>query len=352
MSNLSYKSAEEILVRNYRGVKSIDFNEHKPKLFIGSSKEGLPYAEALQVILDFEIESTIWNQMTFIAGRSYQDSLRWTTYDYNFACFILSPDDTTISRGTAYASPRDNLIYEAARFAGALGDEYVYLIVPMYTKLKLPSDLEGTNLIYYDEKRENVFSAIGSAGTQIKYAIRSINSKSYRNGCDLVVRKTVTLNDLHTFDEKLRRISKEGHNGAIYIDIDRMTVINRKYTNNIGNIVIDTVYRICCDIAHTERVERLGDSFLVNVPDDMLTVISQKVIENVQRYSWASIHKDLYVTISCGLGIGVRKYPRKWLARAIISCKNAKKNGGNGTGEIVSVVPRDYNDIIIGSVYL
>ena len=46
----------------------------------------------------------------------------------DFAAFIISPDDTVISRDAENLAPRDNVIFELGLFMGVLNRQRVFLI--------------------------------------------------------------------------------------------------------------------------------------------------------------------------------------------------------------------------------
>ena len=75
----------------------------RPSMFIGSSAEGLPTAEAIQQNLDFACEVTIWSQGVLGLGKGTLESLVDRLSDFDFAALILTPDDVTVSRDVTEA---------------------------------------------------------------------------------------------------------------------------------------------------------------------------------------------------------------------------------------------------------
>ena len=72
---------------------------NKPRLFIGSSVEGLNIAYAAQKNLMHDAEVTVWPQGVFALSKSALDSLISQLDNEDFALFVFSPDDLVLIRG-------------------------------------------------------------------------------------------------------------------------------------------------------------------------------------------------------------------------------------------------------------
>lgn len=124
----------------------------KPRIFLGSStqQEKLLVAlmRGLQDIADVEPWTTV-----FSPGVSTLDRLVELTHQVDFAAFIFGLDDWT-STGTmpdttaGQASPRDNVVFEAGLFGGALGMQRTFILHAHGAKL--PTDLLGLTSIRYE----------------------------------------------------------------------------------------------------------------------------------------------------------------------------------------------------------
>lgn len=145
----------------------------KPKLFIGSSRESLDLAHAIQANLDHSINVTVWGQGVFRSTQNTMSELISATHSFDFAAFVFSADDIAQIRGEKYNIVRDNLIFEFGLFIGALGSKRVFFVIPRNAEdLHLPSDLSGIIPLSYDESREDDYKAMmGHASTEIKWAI-------------------------------------------------------------------------------------------------------------------------------------------------------------------------------------
>src|SRR6185436_7768050 len=129
----------------------------KPRLFIGSSSEGLPIAEAVQGNLWRDVEVTLWSQGVFEPSRGSLESILGKLDDQDFGLFVFSADDVTLMRGEANATIRDNVLFELGIFIGRLGRERCYFLVPdgLNEKLHLPTDLAGISPLLYEHRRSD-----------------------------------------------------------------------------------------------------------------------------------------------------------------------------------------------------
>src|SRR5919108_4171237 len=124
----------------------------KPRIFLGSSGQQEKLLKALtrglQDIADVEPWTTVFNP-----GVSTLDRLVELTREVDFAAFVFAQDDWT-TRGpspeaaSGEASPRDNVVFEAGLFGGALGMRRTFILHA--NGAKLPTDLLGLTSIRYD----------------------------------------------------------------------------------------------------------------------------------------------------------------------------------------------------------
>jgi hypothetical protein len=125
----------------------------KPKLFIGSSLKNQEVAEVLKVKLKEYAEATVWNKGVFGLGYGVLETLLNMLEDFDFAVFILAPDDVTTSKDETKLAPRDNVLFESGLFMGVLGRDRVFLVYDQSAGIKIPSDLAGVALASYDGAR-------------------------------------------------------------------------------------------------------------------------------------------------------------------------------------------------------
>lgn len=153
----------------------------RPFMFIGSSKEGLDAAKAIQQNLDHSVECQLWTQGVFGLSGGTLESLVARLDDFDFATLVLTGDDLVTSRGVQKPAPRDNVLLELGLFIGRIGRERTFIVCDREAKLKLPSDLFGiTPATYQMPDKGNMQTALGNASTEIEWVAKSLGSRSGR----------------------------------------------------------------------------------------------------------------------------------------------------------------------------
>lgn len=147
--------------------------KRQPRVFIGSSSEALPVAEAVQLGIQHEAEAVIWNQGVFKPGQWVLESLVQQCSESDFAVIVFSPDDVLEQRDEVFMTVRDNVLFELGLFMGRLGPKRTFFIYPRDRKPKIASDLEGIVPFTYTHS-ENLDAALGPVCTQLKDAIRTL----------------------------------------------------------------------------------------------------------------------------------------------------------------------------------
>jgi predicted nucleotide-binding protein len=141
----------------------------KPRVFIGSSTEGLEIAESIQAGLDYVAECTVWNQADFRPSQTTIESLVEMSVAFDFAVIVMTADDTLIKRGNTTIAPRDNLVFELGLFTGSLGRGKAFLVKCRDEKIELPSDLQGVTTIDYGRRAdENLKAALAPVCLRMK----------------------------------------------------------------------------------------------------------------------------------------------------------------------------------------
>jgi hypothetical protein len=124
----------------------------RPRIFLGSSgkqaKLVLALTRGLSEVAEVEPWTTVFNP-----GVSTLDRLVELTREVDFAAFVFAQDDWTSNpsdtAGPGQASPRDNVVFEAGLFGGALGMRRTFIL---HAKgAKLPTDLLGMTSVRYPE---------------------------------------------------------------------------------------------------------------------------------------------------------------------------------------------------------
>jgi hypothetical protein len=133
--------------------RSVTAPEEKPRIFIGSSTEGLAVAEQVKECLSHLADCYIWNEREiFATNQSYFDSLLKIINRFDYGVLVATGDDFTTSRNTVFSSPRDNVVFEFGMFLGRLGKNKVFLV--REEDSKLPSDLLGISLPSFPKQDE------------------------------------------------------------------------------------------------------------------------------------------------------------------------------------------------------
>jgi predicted nucleotide-binding protein with TIR-like domain len=124
----------------------------KPRIFLGSSGQQEKLVQALtrglRDIADVDPWTTVFNP-----GVSTLERLVELTNEVDFAAFVFAQDDWTTKGASTdepsgQASPRDNVVFEAGLFGGALGIRRTFILHA--NGAKLPTDLLGLTSIRYD----------------------------------------------------------------------------------------------------------------------------------------------------------------------------------------------------------
>jgi len=153
---------------------------NKPKLFIGSSVEGLEVAYAIQTELEHDSEPTVWSQGVFNLTQSTLHDLLSVLDTYDAAIFVMSPDDVIKMRGQSHAVTRDNVIFELGMFIGRLGPERTFMVTPRNSQdLHIPTDLLGITPGIYDNERSdgNLQAALGPFCFKVRNKLTQITKK-------------------------------------------------------------------------------------------------------------------------------------------------------------------------------
>ncbi len=155
----------------------------KPKVFIGSSTEGLKYARAIQDELRDCSVPAVWNQVDLKLGQSVFDFLLESIDKYDFGIFVFVPDDTIQIRDIEKNVVRDNVIFEHGLFTGRLGKDRTFFITPKdLEKLHIPSDFQGLINARFsaEEAKEDLKPALATACNSISKEITRIGLKTLK----------------------------------------------------------------------------------------------------------------------------------------------------------------------------
>jgi hypothetical protein len=121
----------------------------RPRIFLGSSGKQAKLLQAITRGLEDIVDVEPWTT-TFNPGRSTLDRLVELSQEVDFAAFVFAQDDwtTTDASESGQASPRDNVVFEAGLFGGALGMRRTFILHANGSKL--PTDLLGLTSVRYE----------------------------------------------------------------------------------------------------------------------------------------------------------------------------------------------------------
>src|SRR5512134_2282730 len=127
----------------------------KPRIFLGSSGKQAKLLQALTRGLEDVARVEPWTT-SFNPGTTTLERLLELAHEVDFAAFVFARDDwtsTSVSPSPApeagQASPRDNVVFEAGLFGGALGMRRTFILHA--NGAKLPTDLLGLTSIRYGD---------------------------------------------------------------------------------------------------------------------------------------------------------------------------------------------------------
>jgi hypothetical protein len=127
----------------------------RPRIFLGSSGKQEKLVQALTRGLEDVAHVEPWTT-SFNPGTTTLERLLELAHQVDFAAFVFAHDDWTTNSpqasplpGSGQASPRDNVVFEAGLFGGALGMRRTFILHASGSKL--PSDLLGLTCVRYGE---------------------------------------------------------------------------------------------------------------------------------------------------------------------------------------------------------
>jgi hypothetical protein len=147
----------------------------KPRIFLGSSAKQEKLVKALVRGLEDVAHVEPW-RTSFNPGTSTLERLLELAHEVDFAAFVFARDDWTTRGAPAsdpseagQASPRDNVVFEAGLFGGALGMRRTFILHA--NGAKLPSDLLGLTCVRYGEA--TIATEMRAVNQKLRKAIES-----------------------------------------------------------------------------------------------------------------------------------------------------------------------------------
>lgn len=246
----------------------------KPRLFIGSSVEGLPVARAIKAELDYDMEVTVWSQGVFKLSHSPLEDLSTVLENSDFASFVFLPEDKLEIRGEEKTTVRDNVVFELGLFYGKLGRDRVSYIMPRGYDLHLPSDLTGVTGGTFEYPNTNMQAGVGSYCEQIREQLR-MNKITFpekgRFGSNMLGERILSINEKGSFKANVPR----GKELTI-----KISVVDRK---GLFSYDISSFGDWMVDLYNEEKNEQIVK--IVGPSDsDMGIIISEEGDINIQAF--------------------------------------------------------------------
>src|SRR4030095_16436871 len=125
---------------------------NKPRIFLGSSGKQKELLDALTHGLEDICHVEPWTT-SFNPGTTTLERLVELSREVDFAAFVFAQDDWTSqsekpSKDSSQGSPRDNVVFEAGLFGGALGMRRTFILHANCAKT--PSDSFRLTSVPYD----------------------------------------------------------------------------------------------------------------------------------------------------------------------------------------------------------
>jgi hypothetical protein len=169
----------------------------RPRIFVGSSVEALPVAQAIQRAFDHVYEVELWTQGTFRLTRGTLESLDQALGRFDFGVFVMIADDLAVTRGVQRGTVRDNVLFETGLFIGSLGRDRVFMVADRAARVSLPSDLAGVSIASFEaHTSHNIDAALGAAATQIGREIERLGVRERRSQVKVFARRIDARGDI------------------------------------------------------------------------------------------------------------------------------------------------------------
>ncbi|MBI3479086.1 MAG: nucleotide-binding protein [Nitrosomonadales bacterium] len=127
-------------------------------IFVGSSSEAAKYYEHVCSTLEEQGHDVRGWKSSFHKGEGFLASLLRMAEEVDAALLVATPDDVLHRRGEHNRVLRDNVLFEAGLFVGALGALSAGIVVAGSDALLLPTDLAGISTLSFREDQRNAFA--------------------------------------------------------------------------------------------------------------------------------------------------------------------------------------------------
>lgn len=184
----------------------------KPRIFIGSSIEGLAVAQRVKAFFESEYDCYIWNDGIFQFNEGFLETLLKSASLFDFGFMIFAADDISKIRNQEYETARDNVLFEYGLFLGRVGIDRAYIIKE--DKVKIPSDILGVSLLTYSTHLvDGARVPNGDFETQLSNLKKKIDEKVALGHLGLLPSTVIAISYFENFIKLLAdEIMRQGNN--------------------------------------------------------------------------------------------------------------------------------------------
>lgn len=245
-----------------------------PRIFIGSSREGLKIAEYIKYKLTREeFEVFIWTDDVFKANNSVLETLLKEASLFDFGILVATKDDYTVKRNEEFQTARDNVVFEFGLFLGRLGTNRAFVLQEKGTEL--PSDLYGVTIPRFEitDNIENNFEL----NKEIEKIVKTIKEKIHLGELGLLPSTVLAIgyfeNLVSMICESLNMLRKLEVNGRDYRKFKFTIVLPKDLDADIkkrAKIYFKNKSLIEIEIPTTSRTYPMHIQFDENSNDEVL----------------------------------------------------------------------------------
>lgn len=145
----------------------------KPRIFIGSSNEGLSVAQSVKNYFSQDYDCFIWTDNIFQFNEGFLETLLKSASLFDFGFIIFASDDISRIRGKEFETTRDNVLFEYGLFLGRVGIDRAYVLCE--ENVKIPTDLAGLTLARYSVSTDKTGNKIPTDSLKITLSLLKKN---------------------------------------------------------------------------------------------------------------------------------------------------------------------------------
>lgn len=120
----------------------------------------------------------------------------------------------------------------------------------------------------------------------------------------------------------------------MFIDVDDLTLINKRFGNEAGDRVLNVFANMLKAQEPVTACGRCGDdtffAYLPKADERKANRVSEHIRKRIQDFLWWRVCPDMRVRCTCGFSVlSSDEHPHDWMTRAIEGMLEGKRRGGN-----------------------